>query len=207
MLLTVRQSIISVCLLVLVGTLFLQCSCSKRDRKDETVVKINAYTLTTGEFEELFHEYEMNEDTPENRANFLTNLITRKLLLEEAQRRGLDTQKDFLRSIENFWEQSLLRLVVDLKVREITKNITVTESEIEADYQKWLKGNPQTSKPLQEIRNLIEWRIRKAKEAQAMEEWNSNLIQKSDVKVDKKAIGIEVVQGEGSGKEKKLLHR
>ena len=133
----------------------------------------------------------MSEDTPKNRANFLNNLITRKLLLQEGQRQGLDTQKDFLRSIENFWEQSLLKLVVDQKVKEISKNITVTESEIEAAYQKWAKENLPTPKPLQEVRSLIEWRIRKAKEAQAMEQWNNDLIQKADVQIDKKAIGIE----------------
>lgn len=185
----VRKSIISICLFAFVGTLFLQCSCSKRNQKDVTVVKIDAYTLTANEFEELFQEHEM-EDTPENRAGFLNNLITRKLLLEEAQKQGWDTQKDFLRSIENFWEQSLLRLVVDQKVKEIAKNITVTESEVESYYQKWVKENPETSKPLQEMRNLIEWRIQKAKEAQTMEEWTNHLIQKAHIEVDKKAIGV-----------------
>ena len=170
----------------------LNASCAKRDQKEEMAVKIGAYTLTASEFEELFHQqYEAKEDNPENRANFLNNLMTRKLLLEEAQRRGLDTQKDFLRSIENFWEQSLLRLVVDQKVKEIVANITVTEAEMEAYYQKWLKENPQTAKPLQEVRDLIEWRIRKAKEGQAMEEWNNGLLQKARIKVDKTAIGIK----------------
>ena len=186
-----RPPITRICLAAFGGLLLLQGSCTKHDPKGPTAVKINNYTLTAGEFEESFHEYEMNEDTPKNRANFLNNLITRKLLLEEAQRQGLDTQKDFLHSIENFWEQSLLKLVVDQKVKEISKNITVTESEIEAAYQKWAQENPGTPKPLQEVRSLIEWRTRKAKEAQAMEQWNNDLIQKSDVKIDKKAIGVE----------------
>ena len=185
-----RRLITNLCLIALIGLLFLQCSCTKHDKKDETVVKINSFGLTASEFEELFHEYEA-EDTPEDRADALNNLITRKLLLEEAQRRGLDTEKDFLRSIESFWEQSLIRLVVDQKVQEIVKNITVTESEVEADYQKWLKENPGTPKPLPEVRHLIEWRIRKAKEAQVMEGWTNDLIQKAHIQVDKKAIGIE----------------
>jgi len=186
-----RKSVIPFCLFMLAGALSCHASCSKRDKKEETAVRINAYTLTANEFEELFSEYKMDEDTPQNRAEFLNNLITRKLLLEEAERRGLDTQKDFLRSIENFWEQSLLKLVVDQKVQEIAGNSTATESEMEAYYQKWVQENPETSKPLQEVRDLIEWRIRKAKEAQAMEEWTNDLIQKARIKVDKKAIGIE----------------
>ena len=189
--LTGHQSEAKIYLIALIGMLFLQSSCTKHDKKDETAVEINRYTLTAKEFEELFREYEMNEDTPETRANFLNNLITRKLLLEEAQRRRLDTQKDFLRSIENFWEQSLLKLVVDQKVKEITGKVNVTESEIEAQYQKWAKENPETSKSLPQVRNLIEWRIRKAKEAQAMEEWNNELFQKAHIQVDKKALGIE----------------
>ena len=191
MILRVRPAVIPISFLVFVGVLLLQSSCSKRDQKNEAAVKISTYTLTANEFEELFSEYEMNGDTPGNRENFLNNLITRKLLLEEAQRRGLDTQKDFLRSIENFWEQSLLKLVVDQKVKEIEKNITVTESEVEADYQKWAQENPETPKPLQEVQSLIEWRIRKAREAQAMEEWTNDLIQKAPIQVDRKAVKIE----------------
>ena len=185
-----RKRIIRIGLFIFAGILFLQCSCSKRGRKNETAVKINSFALTADEFEELFHEYEA-EDTPENRADALNNLITRKLLLEEAQRRGLDTQKNFLRSIESFWEQSLIQLVVDQKVREIVKNITVTESEVEAGYQKWLKENPGSPKSLPEVRSLIEWRIHKAKESQAMEAGNNELIRRAHIKVDKRAIGIE----------------
>ena len=178
-------------LTALVGVICLQSSCAKKNKEGEVAVKINHYTLTAPEFEELFREYEMNEDTPETRANFLNNLITRKLLLEEAQRRGLDTQKDFLRSIENFWEQSLLKLVVDQEVKEITKKITVTEPEVESHYQRWVKENPEMAKPLPEVRTLIEWRIRKAKEAQAMEAWNNGLFQKARIQIDKKALRIE----------------
>ena len=204
----VRPSAIRRLGLVLLSVfLGLNASCAKRDQKEEMAVKIGAYTLTASEFEELFHQqYEAKEDTPENRANFLNNLMTRKLLLEEAQRRGLDTQKDFLRSIENFWEQSLLRLVVDQKVKEIVANITVTEAEMEAYYQKWLKENPQTAKPLQEVRDLIEWRIRKAKEGQAMEEWNNGLLQRRALKSIKRPSESNSL-GEDCGKEKKLLYR
>ena len=187
----VRPSAIGVCLFLISLILGLNTSCAKRDQKEETAVKIDAYTLTAKAFEELFHQYETKEDTPENRANFLDNLITRKLLLEEAQRRGLDTQKDFLQSIENFWEQSLIKLVVDQKVKEIEKKITVTDSEIETSYQKWVQENPGTSKLLPEVRNLIEWRIRRAKEAQAMEEWNNELFQKAHLQMDKRALGIK----------------
>ena len=177
--------------LLLGAALFLFPSCSERKETGESAVRINAYALTADEFGELFSEQGLADDTPENRANFLNNLITQKLLLEEGQRLGLDTEKAFLRSIERFWEQSLLKSVVDRKVREISENITVTESEMEAYYRKWLQENPATSKPLEEVRSLIEWRIRKAKEAQAMEEWTNGLVQKAQIKLDKKALGIE----------------
>lgn len=187
-----QRRISGIYLIVLILSAFIfQSSCTQHDQEGKTAVKINRYTLTANEFEELFHEYEGSEDTPQIRANFLNNLITRKLLLEEAQRMGLDTQKDFLRSIENFWEQSLLKLVVDQKVKEIAEKTTLTEAEIEAQYQEWVKENPGMSKSLAEVRHLIEWRIRKAKEAQAMEEWNDELFQRARIQVDKKDLGIE----------------
>ena len=69
---------------------------------------------------------------------FLDNLITRKLILQEAQKMGLDRKKEFLKAIENFWEKSLLKIMVDEKTDEIFTDITVTDEEVEESYAKWV---------------------------------------------------------------------
>ena len=169
---------------------FLQASCAKKESFDKTVISINDYRLSRGEFEELFHEYG-GDDTPANRQAFLDHLITRKLLLGEAQGRGLDTQKPFLRSVENFWEKSLLKIVVDAKSREIESGTEITEAEIAHEAEAWTAANPGSLKPLSEIKDLIQWRLHREKETNTMQRWIDELASRAVVSVDKKALGIE----------------
>ena len=187
MLLARRNFLVPLFLLMI---LFSNLSCSKKNKFESIAVAINDYKLTEQKFEELYREHG-NADTPENREAFLKNLITRKLLLQEAQRRGLDTQKEFLKDIENFWEQSLLKSVVSQKVKEIGSTSVVSEGEIKDAYDLWLQANPGASKPLSEVRDLILWKLQKEKETKILERWTDDLNQKANIKVDKKAIRIE----------------
>lgn len=165
--------------------------CGKKPDGGTPAIRIDNFTMGPREFEETFQEYKIGEDTPENRANYLNNLITRKVMLLEAQRMGLDTQKDFLRSIENFWEQSLLTAVIDAKTKELLAGPDVTEQEIQDYYAKWTAENPGKQRPLEEVRSLVAWRVRAAKEAKALEDWTDQLVRKAKIKVDKQALGIE----------------
>ena len=49
---------------------------------------------------------------------FLKNMITQKLILLDAERRGLDRDPQFLKMIENFWQQSLLTFALQEKTKE-----------------------------------------------------------------------------------------
>ncbi len=169
---------------------FLMTGCGKKQAGEPAAIRINNFSMSPQEFEESFQEYKIGEDTPENRANYLNNLITRKVILLEAQRMGLDTQKDFLRSIENFWEQSLLTVVIDAKTREFLDGLPVTEREIQDYYEQWSAENPDKRRPLEEVRSLVAWRVKAAKESKALEDWTDGLIQKAKITVDKQALGI-----------------
>lgn len=164
--------------------------CGKKPA-ETAAIQINNFSMTAEEFKKAFSEYKLGEDTPENRADFLNNLITRKVLLQEAQRMGLDTKPDFLKSIENFWEQSLLKSVIDAKMKGFTAESAVSDQEIQDYYAQWIKENPGEQKPLLEVRDLISWRMRAAKESKALEVWTDQLIQKAKIKTDKHALGLE----------------
>lgn len=95
------------------------CKSQVKDR--QILAKINNYEITKDEFEEEFSDSGFAaSDTEESRRKFLENLIDRKLILQEAQAKGLDKEKAFLKSIERFWEQSLLKIAVDRKARDIS---------------------------------------------------------------------------------------
>lgn len=43
------------------------------------------------------------------------SLVTRFLLIQEAQRSGIDRQEDFRQMVQNFYEESLIKALIDLK--------------------------------------------------------------------------------------------
>jgi hypothetical protein len=177
---------------LLIITLFLVgLACARQPSPEKIAVRIGDYTLTAGEFDELFSDLKGADDTPESRELFLKNLITRKILLQEAQRMGLDKQKDFLRSIENFWEQSLLKLIIDKKTKDISSSITVSEPEIEDHYNKWALENPEDPKTLEELRDIIRWQLLREKQNSVIDSWVQELKSGAKITIDKKAIGIE----------------
>ena len=115
----------SVLFLFLIGALLSVSGCGPRSGSDESpgdspVVTVNNYTITKDEFESEFKNSSFaSVDTPESRQNFLNTLVDRKLLLQYAQPEGLDKEQAFLKTIEKFWEQSLLKVALDRKTREM----------------------------------------------------------------------------------------
>ena len=134
----------------LLAACFLVSGCGKSPGAgavQDTVVTINNYTITHDEFETEFKasSYGM-VDTPESRQNFLNTLIDRKLILQAAQQEGLDKEKNFLKAIEKFWEQSLLKIALDKKVGEIESQAVASN-----------------------------WDAKRAEEAKMMNDWMSEL--------------------------------
>lgn len=170
------------------------CSgCAKVPPSGKTALKVNDYTLSAAEFDELFLELEGEEDTPVARKAFVENLINRKVLLQEAQNEGLDKQKEFLKAIENFWEQSLLTIVIDKKTRELSDGIAVTEDEIQDYYSNLVSMYPEMSGELDyKLRNTIRLQLIKKKQADAVNSWAESLRQKARIEADNKALGIEL---------------
>lgn len=164
--------------------------CAKKTPSEQIVIKVNDYTLTTNEFNALFAELK-TEDTTEARKAFLDNLVIQKLILQEAQQEGLDKKEDFLKAVENFWQQSLLKIAVDKKIKEISGSIRVREDEIEDYYNKWKAENPDNPKTLAELHDLIKLQIMRQKQALILNSWVDELRKKSNIKIDKEAIGIE----------------
>lgn len=165
-------------------------SCMQQKSAEDSALTINNYTLSAAEFNELFYE-QASEDIPLERKEFLDSLVTKKLMLQEAQRQGLDKEKDFLKSIERFWEQALLKIVVNAKVQEIQKDLQVSDEEIEVPFQKWIQENPGNTRPEAEVRDFIKTMTIKQKEAQALQDWIRQLHENAKIDVQAKALGLE----------------
>lgn len=185
-----RKSISLACLAVFVAFTLLNTSCARQTKSEDAALVINSYTITANEFNELFKEVNI-EDTPKARQAFLNNLIARKLLLQEAEREGLDKQKDFLKAVENFWQQSLIKIMVDKKVKEISSTLQVSDKEVEDFYNGWKAQNPDDDTKLNDVRESIMQRLLREKQGNIVNSWIRGLRDKSNVNIEKKALGIE----------------
>ena len=77
------------------------------------------YVITRQEFAEAYRDSSYGaQGTLASRKIFLNNMINQKLILLDAEKKGLDKNKEFLKMVEHFWQQSLLTMAMQNKVQE-----------------------------------------------------------------------------------------
>ncbi len=134
------MSLRKITFLYLTVFLVLTSGCAKKEPADKVIAIINDYRMTVEDY-----EYESKEalrigrllgKMPIAKEDILDALITKELLLQEAQRLGLDKDKNFMKTIELYWEQTLIRNLMAKKTYEIEKAVVVDDSEVEEYYGK-----------------------------------------------------------------------
>lgn len=166
-----------------------QKPCAIADK--DAVVKINNYVITRDEFEQEFKDSAYGKtDTPESRQNFLTTLIDRKLILQYAQKEGLDKEKGFLKMIEKFWEQSLLKIALDQKTKKARESSFVNDDEVRKTYDNILKqGN--ISESYASAYKRIKWDLARSKETKIINDWITEMRKKSRITVNNDILKTE----------------
>ena len=107
--------------------LSLFCCSQEKPVESKILARINDYNLTLDAFHhQLAAELEFDKDfklTEEAKQEFLEELIVKELLIQEAKKLKLDRKDKFIRTIERYWESTLIRDLMDLKSKEIQKDI------------------------------------------------------------------------------------
>jgi len=165
----------------------------KTKPKGDVIAKINNYFLTTEDFTNELKGVSLPKQYRQQpslwKTEFLEGVIRKQLMLQEAQRLALDKKKDFMDTIQRYWEQALLKSLIDTKSREISASISVYDNEIEQFYSEMVsKAAPTTIKPLDEIREDIIFKVKRRKETQAMQAWLENIRSKAKVSVHKEVL-------------------
>ena len=130
-----------VLLLIILGIIVSGCGRGGESLIDKRIIaRINNYELTVSDFNNeigslLMRKY-LARDPLKAKEELLEQLITKKVLLQEAQRQNFDKDRNFMREIERYWEQALLKLLLKKKSDELSKTITVTDSEVLDEYMK-----------------------------------------------------------------------
>jgi hypothetical protein len=101
-------------LITLVG-----CGHSQPSPSQDAVAQVGKYVITRQEFEEAYKDSSYGaQGTFASRLTFLRNMINQKLILLDAEKRGLGKNKEFLKMVESFWQQSLLTMAMQEKTKE-----------------------------------------------------------------------------------------
>ena len=166
---------------------FILAGCSRgTEGGDRHVVgRVNNYKMTIEDLKYELKNIPYDEtkllETEEGRKEYFDRLLEKELLLQEAQRQGLDREKDFMRSIENYWEQALLKLLLERKSKEISGLVHVYDNEIEEYYR-----NSGGGLPLSRVKADITRIIRQQKETEAMNTWIKELRKKSYIRINER---------------------
>ncbi len=182
---------------VLIGCfIFAGCSSGDTERDRRIVAEVNDYKMSVEDLKDELDNMLYDRDnlaTEEDRAEYMDRLLEKEVLLQEAQRQGLDKEEDFMKSIENYWEQTLLKLLLERKSNEISGSIHVYDSEID----EYRKDSTETVF-LPRMKADIKRRIRRRKETEAMDAWIDELRKTSYIKIDKDLAKEILSKGGGS---------
>jgi predicted small lipoprotein YifL len=106
-------------LLCLALTALAGCNSSQPLPPEDVVAQVGNYVITRQEFDEAYKNSSYGDQgTLASRQIFLNNMINQKIILLDAEKRGLDKNKEFLKMVESFWQQSLLTMAMQEKARE-----------------------------------------------------------------------------------------
>src|SRR3972149_4934036 len=115
-------------------------SCERGGSPGENIAVVNDTPISLSEFQKevsiLSKRNPAFKATPQTLEEQLNTIIDKKLLLQEARSLGLAEDERFIETIKTFWEQTLIKELLELKAREWADRLFVTEEEINRQYQR-----------------------------------------------------------------------
>ena len=157
---------------------------------DKTAISIGNIKFSADEFNKAFRQsIYADSPTKENRKLFLETFINRKLILKEAASQNMDKDPRFLESIQIFWEQSLMKLILDKKIKELSSQTRLTEQEINNYYEAHREDF--SDKQLSEVYGQVKLQLSILKQRAALDSWIRSLKDKNTIKADTKLLGLD----------------
>lgn len=106
-------------------------------------IVVNDRIITELEYKDLLPSkpYYMTED------QYIDSIITKQLLIQEAVSQEINKEESFRASVESFYEQSLIKILLDRKLNSLA--VDVTDEEIEK-YQEFSQSQVHISKLMYE---------------------------------------------------------
>lgn len=155
----------------------------------DIVIQINDSKISLEEFNDLM-KFEAYADpemdlTADTRDQFINYLVRKELLIQEAARLKLDSKKEFVLTIETYWEATLIRNLLDLKSIELRKKVLITDDEINAYYT---KNKENFSQPYEAVKERIKKDLESKKLEEQIEAWTLGLKKSADISINEALI-------------------
>lgn len=179
--------------MMLFGIFLNGCESRKLPPGDGRIIaKINNYEMTADDFKnELKHSGYVKylggspEDAEEE---VLEQLITKNILIQEAQRENFDKERAFMDEIQDYWEQALLKSLLNKKIKEISRQVHVSDAEAKAEYERLTKASDKQLDPYEKMSSEIKSNILNRKIQAALNTWIKDLRKNSNVKIYKENL-------------------
>ena len=147
---------------------------------DKPLARVNNYVITVRDFQQEvgYLKPVFRSLSPKiplmMKAGILNDMISRELLLEEAQKLNIDKDAAFMKQVENFWRLSLIREVWRRKTNEVALSVKVFEPEIKEEYERLKKEDPGVL-PYEKMASQIKDTIFRQKVQKQLESWADSL--------------------------------
>jgi hypothetical protein len=148
---------------------------SSKTTDGEWAIKVNERTISREELEKSYSYHISIHGAIKDRKTFIEELITKELLIQEAKKMGLDNEEPFRRSIQNYYEQTLIRNLTQKLVSGI--KVSVSEDEVISVCKETGLSPDESTKA--DIRTALE----EKKRQDEMEDWLKSLKDKALIKI------------------------
>lgn len=177
--------------ILVVGLLFSGCESNSEapgSGDSQVVARINNYELTVKDFKNeagrTLSEKYLLSDPIRAKEELLEEIVIKKVLIEEAQKQNFDKNDIFMKEIEKYWEQALLKLLIKKKTEEFSRKIVVSPNEIKIEYERMLKDGIVVGS-FEETAPHIEDNIRRGKIQKALDKWITDSKKSASIKINK----------------------
>lgn len=174
--------------LLLLATL---TACAPKKSGDQRVAMVvGDIPVTVAEYKAAFAASPYGaQNTSESRRQFLESYAIKLMILEEAQNTGLDRDSEFLKDVESFWQQALVKRMLEKKMAQYSGLITVSEQQVQAYFIQNQNGYFR-GKNFDDVFQSIKTFLIFQQQNQAMDNWVQSLKGKIKLRANRLLVGI-----------------
>lgn len=87
----------------------------------DVALRVNGHSMSRKQIDDQSREQGYHGETLEDR---MDSLVTRQLLIQEAQRLGIDKEEGFRKALKLYYEQSLIKVLTDRKMASLVTDVS-----------------------------------------------------------------------------------